>query len=36
MDKCFEKTQVVSEEKRGKGVGFSRLRRVTGVRRVLS
>lgn len=27
---------VVSEKERGKGVGFSRIRRITGVRRVLS
>lgn len=25
---------VVSERERGKGVGFSRIRRITGVRRV--
>lgn len=27
---------VVSEKERGKGVGFSRIRRITGVRRVLN
>ena len=27
---------VVSERERGKGVGFSRIRRITGVRRVLN
>lgn len=29
------KMSVVSEVTRGKGVGFSRIRRITGVRRVL-
>ena len=27
---------VVSEKERGKGVGFGRIRRITGVRRVLN
>ena len=27
---------VVSEKERGKGVGFSRIRRITGVRHVLN
>lgn len=27
---------VVSEKERGKGVGFNRIRRITGVRRVLN
>ena len=30
------KMPVVSERERGKGVGFSRIRRITGVRRVLN
>ena len=36
MPEKLQVMPVVSEEQRGKGVGFSRLRRVTGVRRVLS